>query len=244
RALNLEEEGAHRVVHPGDLQLAAGEGAGVDRLAVRKREKLALHVQPGDALPLERVAEAAEIDHHQIRRTGVERHGVLAVPRAAPLKEGLVVAGEETDRDAWIERGPRPEVGLEEPPRRRAVARRHLGRRVAGRLPVARTGGENPAGPQEHRHRLLQRVRLPSRQILERRRLEDQPLPRWISLEPSWERLRPPPSDQPDPQTQSCQDECDEDEKDYGGTARHGESLSLMGSPPSSERQTPAVRNV
>src|SRR5258708_15237668 len=52
RALDLEEKGAHRVVHPGDLQLAAGEKARVDRLAVPIGKKLTLHRPSGRPLSL------------------------------------------------------------------------------------------------------------------------------------------------------------------------------------------------
>src|SRR6185295_961677 len=87
-ALDVEEKGVDRIVHPDHLELAAGEASGIDLLSVGERNEVAVHHLAGDPPTFELLAEAAEVHHDQLGRSGVDRHRVLPRALAAAVEEG------------------------------------------------------------------------------------------------------------------------------------------------------------
>ncbi len=70
----MEEERVDRIVHPDQLELAAGERSLLDAGAVGERHQPAAAHDAGQPPPTQVVAESAEIDVDQLGRPQVERH--------------------------------------------------------------------------------------------------------------------------------------------------------------------------
>ena len=113
-ALNVQEEGVHGVVHPGELQPLRRQRAAVDLGPSRIGLQRAVREPAGQPVAGEIGPEQAEVDRHQVVGTAVERHAVAPARLRGAAQLGLVVAGEEALGLRVVTRLVRREVPLEE----------------------------------------------------------------------------------------------------------------------------------